>query len=218
MLRASLWQLQRAHEKEHAQTTYERAQRSEIVKVDGSVPAPEVLMYRQVILEGRYLKENQFLLDNSVLTGENGLAQVGYDVITPFRLDNGVLVLVNRGWVSAGLSRNQLPKTPVEENLRTIHGTAVPPSRGFRLGAMDADLGWPRVIQYVDLDEIAKRLEKNIYPLLVMLSAGETDGYPSDWQPVIEGPHKHYSYALQWLLMAVAVIILFFVFSKSKKD
>ena len=85
-----LWQLDRAAEKEGLATMfsteapYRRADSNE-------TPAP----FERIEIRGRFLDEQQILIDNIVRT-----SRLGFFVITPLELSpNEPLLLVNRGWV-----------------------------------------------------------------------------------------------------------------------
>lgn len=206
MIGAGFWQLDRARQKIEVQAQYEARREAPPVKVvSGELPPPEALRFRRVRLAGRYLAQRQFLLDNRPRPG----AGPGYEVLTPLERDGGELVLVNRGWIPAPVDRQALPPVPVDERPREVRGTLVEPERGFTLGAVDASERWPRRIQYIDYQALAERLGRPVYPAVLMLAPAAGDGYRRDWQPVLEGPAKHYGYAVQWFLMAAAVLVLF---------
>ena len=75
--------------------------------------------YAQVIVTGRYEPARQFLLDNM---SEGG--QVGYEVLTPLRLEDGRWLLVNRGWVALPEGRrDRLPDLAMNSPLtRQVRG------------------------------------------------------------------------------------------------
>lgn len=217
MLRAGFWQLDRAEQKLAMRQAFEASSKADIVNLNNDLPQPETIRYRKVMATGEYLSGKQFLLDNRVRVNENGVKQVGYDVLTPLRLVNGHVVLVNRGWVPAH-DRRQLPRIDVKPVNRSVEGIINLPGKSFRLGEMDSGDGWPRIIQYIDYTALAGRLQADVYPAVVMLAPGEEEGYLRDWQPVVEGPRIHYSYAVQWFAMSLAVVILFFVFTVRRKQ
>ena len=59
---------------------------------------------KHVAARGRFVDERTVYLDNKLRHG-----RPGYEVNAPLRLD-GTYVLVNRGWVPAGKSREVLPQ------------------------------------------------------------------------------------------------------------
>ena len=217
MLRAGFWQLDRAEQKLAMQRDFEAASRAEPVELNNGLPKPEAVRYRRVLATGEYLPEKQFLLDNRIKVDEYGVKRVGYEVLSPFKLASGSVLLVNRGWLPAGEDRRLLPRIEVAPGLRRIEGTINLPGDSFRLGDMDSGQEWPRVIQFIDYYVIGRRLEADVYPAVIMLSPGVEDGYLRNWRPVVEGPRIHYSYAVQWFAMSLAVVILFFVFTVRRK-
>lgn len=217
MLRAGFWQLERAEQKQVMQRDFEVALRAGSVELDRGLPRPEAVRYRKVTATGEYLPGKQFLLDNRVESDEHGVKRVGYEVLSPFALPGGSMVLVNRGWLPAGDDRRILPPIAVKPGLRRIEGTINLPGESFRLGDMDSGDEWPRVIQFIDYDKIGRQLQADVYAAVIMLSPDEEDGYLRSWRPVAEGPRMHYSYAVQWFAMSLAVVILFFVFTVRRK-
>jgi surfeit locus 1 family protein len=221
MLWAGFWQLDRAAQKIAIQQSHVQALNQPVLELSRTLPqsAPEWadIRYRQVQLTGRYLPDKQFLLDNRVFPGVQG-SRVGYHVITPFELeDSGGVVLVNRGWLPASPDRSVLPDIRVNARPRTISGIVDIPGQGYHIGTMDTDSKWPRVIQFVGYSVLAERLGFGLHPALIVLAEGEPDSYTWDWEPVVEGPQKHYAYAVQWFLMCLAVLILFIYFSRKRE-
>jgi surfeit locus 1 family protein len=220
MLRAGFWQLDRADEKILVREKLEAAGLKPVLHIFGDLPPPETLRYRQIRISGQYRSDKQFLLDNKIRTDATG-AHVGYHVITPFITDAGT-VLVDRGWVPVGDSRDRLPAIDIQNSNvgteRTIMGTVDIPGNGFRLGSIDSDWGWPRVIQYVDYDLLAQRLDGKVYPAIIVLAGDRADGFEANWNPLLQGPEKHYSYAVQWFLMCGAVILMFIWFSAKRTE
>ena len=117
--------------------------------------------HRLVTVTGVYRGNTQFLWDNRVHRG-----QAGFEVITPVRTANGI-VLVNRGWVPPGLTRQDLPDVAMSDDLTgvtvTITGLFSRPSKGLISGkAMDDNATWPRVLQYFDYASIEQALGETV--------------------------------------------------------
>lgn len=209
---AGIWQLNRAEQKKDLQQAYQLALQAPVQTRD-SLPPIESGEFQRLRIRGHYLAARQFLLENRYRMQPDGMRQVGYEVLTPFKLLNGEIILVNRGWLPGTLQRQQLPDISVAENMREITGTLTVPQSGFRLGTMDADALWPRRLLYIDFQQLHDRLGMKLYPALFMLGADQQAAYRADWSPVIMGPAKHYAYAAQWFLMALASVILFIIFT-----
>lgn len=215
MLLAGIWQLDRAKQKNELRAAYEQALQQPIERVARLDALPKKGKYQRILIAGNFLDEHQFLLDNQVY-GDGLNKQVGYDVLTPFVTSEGQSILVNRGWVPLGSKREKLPDVNTREQYYEIRGLLTVPAKGYRLGEMDADLRWPRVIQYIDFDKIAARLQREMYPALMVLDAGQSVAYAYHWKLIVDSPQKHYSYALQWFGMALALAVLLFITLKRK--
>ncbi len=213
MLRAGFWQLSRAQQKIEIQQSYHQAGVLPAISPELALIEPAPLLFRTLKLHGKYQSDRQFLLDNKVYTSDSGMKRLGYHVLTPFETSDGVSLLVDRGWVAAEQDRSRLPDVRVDNVSQSIQGRLYMPGKGFRLGTIDADQHWPRVIQYVDYQKLQERLQQPLYNAVLVLAAGQPGGLIYDWVPVVDKPHKHYGYAVQWFAMALAMVVMFLVFS-----
>ncbi|CAN0383371.1 unnamed protein product, partial [Discosporangium mesarthrocarpum] len=99
--RLGIWQLDRAAEQVEAQRELmadlkENAPPIELLSAAELNPQSVTLQNRHVTLSGEYWNERTILLE-----AEFHDSQIGYGVVTPFRLaSNGELVLVSRGWTT----------------------------------------------------------------------------------------------------------------------
>lgn len=229
MLWLGNWQLERAALKMSFQQAADQALMADAIPLSGiSDFDAATANYTRVALQGIYDGTRQFLWDNRILKG-----QAGFEVIVPLELDGGSVVLVNRGWIAPGPSREQLPDVRLPESVIDqvvqLEGYLSRPSRGLAGGAaLQTDRTWPCLLQYLDYDAIGQALGKPVIPALVQAQLLSTDGTSSsaptvrpewlaaNWQPAASGPAKHYSYAFQWFSMAIALSILFFIINSRK--
>src|SRR3954462_11841509 len=119
------WQTHRGDEKEARQRLLDARIREMPVVLTGSVDSAEPLLYRRVRASGEYEAERQIYLDNQVMH-----ERAGYHVVTPLRLRDGALVLVNRGWNRRGPSYPEPPPVPAPSGRVEVSGLAtLPPAR-----------------------------------------------------------------------------------------
>ncbi len=214
-----VWQLNRAAEKEAIIISASERMGEDVFDLSelvSEMKMPDGLRYRRAMAEGVFLGEKQFLLDNQVKNG-----RVGYNVLTPLKLSGGAIVLVDRGWVPQGISRELKPDVAVDsESAVRIEGTAyIPLGEAYSLGGMDeGELVWPRVIQYLDFEEIGRRLGVSILPLTLRMDPGLPGGYLREWAVVSSGPEKHLAYAFQWFAMAFVLLVLLIINAKRHRN
>ena len=159
--------------------------------------------FRRIEIDGEYVAERQFLLDNMLHEGA-----AGYHVLTALRVPGtDERVLVNRGWVPAG-ERTVLPDVEVGGGARTVTGRLEHlPRPGMRLGEQAADRGDPVVVlQYPTAAELAQRLGAPVFDYVVLLDPAAEDGYVRDWKAPGMAPERHLAYACQWLALCLGTL------------
>lgn len=210
------WQLDRAEQKQALQDRYQRQLSAPPVPLSELSPAAPENRYRRVEVSGEYDTDHQLLLDNQIVDGE-----VGFHVYTPLLWgEPRQAILVNRGWIALGESRARLPDPSLEQESTTLRGRlAQPANPGIRLGESLAEPGWPKVVPYVDYPALAEMLDQPLVPAVILLDPEAPDGYHRDWQPRFGvDPQRHTGYAVQWLALAVTLLILFLVFGFRPHD
>lgn len=219
LLSLGFWQLDRAKQKDVLQQRFKTHLSAPYTDVS-EVPLDEaVSRYRKVTAQGRYDAEHQILLDNQIYQG-----RPGYHVFTPLRLTGQAkAILINRGWIPLGMSRQQLPEIVVNEADRTVRGRLSQPANpGLRLDGspLSADDAWPRVVQYVDYDQLAEQLGYPLEPVVILLDPALEEGYLRTWRPTFGGlgPARHRGYAVQWFALAVALVIIYGVVNTRRCD
>lgn len=202
------WQLDREQEKIQLQSSHEARIRAPEISLEDIDPAQDTLAYLKIKTIGQYDKQRYFLLDNKI---HNGV--VGYEVISPFLTEEGVTVLINRGWIAQGSSREVLPAPANVPGLSEIRGSIyVPLGTPFLLGVQQElnSQAWPQVIQSLDMDMLAAALaEDSLFPFTVRLSVDAPGALQSNWPLLNMMPEKHRAYAVQWFVMAAVLLILF---------
>ena len=92
VLSLGIWQIDRGYNKKELENTFLERQSQPVKEIKYNTFL-ETDLYRNVVLEGRYL-DDTFLLDNRIHNGKPGLK-----VFSPFETTNSSLVIVSRGWI-----------------------------------------------------------------------------------------------------------------------
>jgi len=173
---------------------------------------PDAPRYQRVSVRGRYDPDHQFLLDNR---SHDSVA--GVEVLTPFILDDGSAVIVNRGWLPFGASRQDLPAIPVDSDTRTVVGRIDElPRPGIWLKAPPVT-GWPRLMQYPRMEELEAALGRELAAHQVLLDPAVPDGYVRAWAVPGTTADRHLGYAVQWFAFAALAGAIWFVLSLRKR-
>lgn len=212
---AGNWQLNRANEKQRLQAEYDRGAAAAPVSLSAKSMSAERLRLRRVMAEGEYLPSAMVLLDNKVYR-----KTVGYQVIMPLRIGGSSKhVLVNRGWVAAGLDRGRLPAITTPSGLVSVVGVAVVPGRFLELANTDAT---GPVWQNLTIERFRQRWSLDLQPVVIEQVNDLDDGLVRDWPRPDFGIARHYGYAVQWFSLCALIIFLYLFFhvrsSRSKKD
>ena len=221
LLALGFWQLDRARQKEDLQAAFEFHLSQPYTPVEAIDLLADHLFnnasrYRKVTAHGRYDSEHQILLDNKVHKG-----QPGYHIFTPLLLSEQTpAILVNRGWVPLGESREHLPVLDVDTAPVDIKGwIAQPANPGLYLRNPRPDNDWPLLVSYIDYADLAQQLGYALAPAIILLDPQADNGYLRDWQPRFAGfgPERHRGYAVQWFALALTLIIIY-VFMNTRRD
>ncbi len=217
LLRLGFWQLERAEEKRRIQQQFELQQTKPAIKL-GRLDQQADIEYRRVTVRGHLDSRHQILLDNQVHE-----KRVGYHVLTPLHIAEGDktgYVLVNRGWVPGNLRRDKLPEIDIPEQLVNLQGRLKKPGGiGLKLAERSYfESKWPLVVQWVDIAEIRKLLDEDIYPYILRLDADQPYGFVREWKIINTQPEKSTSYAVQWFSLAAALVLIFIVVNTRKTE
>jgi surfeit locus 1 family protein len=202
------WQLHRATEKRALFDSF-AAGSDATTPID--LQTSKVPRYQHVEAQGRYDDTRQVLIDNMV-----NAERAGYYVITPFALQGGGWVLVNRGWVPLGRSRAERPAIAVDADTRIIRGRADNlPSAGIQMGvAAPLAPPFPVVANFPKHAELAQLLQESSWApaaQVLLLDPKEPDGYVRNWSAPGFPPMRHIGYAVQWFGLAMALLVIYIV-------
>jgi cytochrome oxidase assembly protein ShyY1 len=216
LMRLGFWQIERAEEKQKLQAQFDQQSSLPPIALAASIQAAADQDLAQgnqrLSFAGHFDNHHMLLLDNRIKNGS-----VGYEVLAPFTTDQGARLLVNRGWIEGFADRRQLPVIPpVEERVELIAKVYVPLGEPVLLQADQWSEQWPIVVQSVDINRLAERMDISFYPYLLRIEAAESGALLVDWPAVNTRAEKHWGYAVQWFLMAAALLV-FLLYSSIKR-
>ena len=158
---------------------------------------------RPITVTGLYGKRS-WLLDNRT---RDGIA--GYEVLTIFYPLQGPPVLINRGWVAAPRTRNQLPDVTPPDGIYSVTGRLNQyPEPPVLSGRTVQQEGWPRRVQMLPWSVARAEIAKLPDAIIRLQDRDQPGAYRADWEPDLMGPQTHYGYATQWFALALALTIL----------
>lgn len=201
------WQMRRAEQKQALLDA--RQTRAAMAPIDGSRWRPEDvadqdadLLYRAVVLRGRWLGEHTVYLDNRQVQG-----RAGFQVVSPLRLASGTVVLVQRGWVPRNFQdRTAVPQVTTPSGEVQVQGHLAPwPSRIYDFGALESG----PIRQNLDFDAYRGQTGLPLLALSVLQSGPADDGLLRDWPVPASGIEKHHGYAFQWFGLSALIALLY---------
>lgn len=214
MISAGQWQFDKAQYKDNLKEKIAERKNLPAVSLDEIPRDTEDRLYLPVMAHGKYDRDKYFLLDNRILHG-----RVGYDIYSPLLLGDGITVLVNRGFVPQGKTRDDLPEviTPAEPLL--IRGLLDKiPSKAFVLDEnANAFKSWPMVLQYMDIEEIKTMLGKPVFEMIIRLDEKDDFGYIREIPALKLDSAMNYGYTFQWYAMTLALIIIYCVVNTKRR-
>lgn len=208
MVNLSMWQFRRLDERQTFNDRVNERIDAAPVALDDLVPSSaeigddvlDAVEWRPVEATGTYLADEQVVVVNR---SQGGIA--GEMVVTPLRLDDGRILLVERGFVPL-----ETAAAPPPEGEVTVIGR-VRESQARRRGQLtDAAEGELTELQRLDIGRLADQLPAPAVPVYVELTQSEpaeAGPYPA---PVL-APEltlgSHLSYAVQWIIFAICAAV-----------
>jgi len=207
------WQWHRGEAKQVLWDSYER--NDVTPALDARVDFDSAERFTSVALTGHFESNRQFLLDNRSHAG-----QPGYEVLTPFVLESGRRILVNRGWIPFDGYRDRLPDVSLVAAPSTVVQGRLDelPTAGLASGRAPPEAGdaWPKLTSFPTHEELQAALRDKLARRILLLDPQMPNGYVREWSPPGMAPERHFSYAIQWWGFAVVLLVLYFALNFRK--
>ena len=221
MVGLGFWQLERADQKKQILSQQLIRAEQEAVNIatliNPIVNDHKTLRFRKVTARGEFLEEHTLYIDNQVHN-----SKVGFRLITPFKfyISDEILseyvILVDRGWLPAGMSRKILPEFTKLVGVQTINGRLNVPFPQPPLWSDKYPIFDGLVWQFLPIEQFSEQTNLDVLPLVLELAPSRSDNSAPNvklvpivnWQIIDdEWVYKHQAYAFQWFSMSTVFFI-----------
>lgn len=202
------WQVQRLHWKETLITEREARLAAEPVALPRfSDPVAEGLSHRRFLLRGVFLHDKTLYYGARAVGGTPGV-----ELLTPLRLLDGRLILVNRGWVplearEAALRAEDMTTGPVE-----IAGLLRPAVAEAGWFTPEPDRGAGHWFAY-DVAAMARHLDLDLLPAVIEAQPdADPTRLPLARKVNVNLVNHHLQYAITWYGLALALAVIYLLY------
>ena len=212
MLGLGVWQVERLQWKEAL--IAERTAR--LTAAPMALPGPDADIadaeYRHVSLGGEFLHDKEMLLGARSLNDNTG-----YHVVTPFRLADGRIILVDRGWIP--LDRKTVDKRAAGNVAGPMTLDGIIRLNGKQTWFVPDNRPDLNFFFWVDLPAMAKLAGEPNTETRFVFEAGPAKnpgGFPIGGQTRITLPNDHLQYAITWFSLAIALMVIYVLYHRQK--
>jgi surfeit locus 1 family protein len=209
-----VWQLHRYHFKKNLIENYEHSLTAKQQNLLTLIANHENVQFKHVSVSGQFVNDLTMLVQNRVYNN-----QLGFEVLTPLKTQDGKLLLIDRGWI-AKPANQPLPLIPPAHEVKSVEGyIKLLNEPQFILGQNILDTSSkPLVMQKIDVNEISQITHQIFFPFMLRLNESQPNGFVRDWVVSTVLPERHMGYAVQWFSMALMLLIAYFCFCCERID
>ncbi|WJY68484.1 SURF1 family cytochrome oxidase biogenesis protein [Corynebacterium auris] len=168
--------------------------------------------WTRVYLTGRYLPEDEVLLRLRPVD-----RTPAFQVLTPFALDSGETVLVNRGWVPASDGGTEVPEFSSAPTGRLTATGFVRADEGVHPTPPMHDQGYDMVYS-ISTGQVSELTGQPLASPYVQLAAGEPGELQAIPLPQLD-TGNHLSYGLQWIAFGILAPagLIYFIWAETRE-
>lgn len=209
-----VWQVKRLYWKNSLISTMNEKIAMPPVSVDDVIKDVEGNKYRKIELKGEFLHNQEKYL----FVGKRSARSLqGFDILTPFKLENGEVVLVDRGWIDADRKKkNMRSETLVKGTQKLVGMVHKGEKKGKWTPENDAEKNFWFWIDLQEIKENSSITQDDFYVRLVKNS--NDNSYPIAGDTVIRQRNDHLQYAITWFVLAITSLVIYFVYHRSQRQ
>jgi surfeit locus 1 family protein len=208
LLGLGTWQVQRLQWKEGLIAERNAALAAAPVPLPQTLDAARALEFHPVRAEGEFLNDHELYLNAQSFSGDQGFL-----IVTPFRLGDGQIVFIDRGFVPTARKEPATRAAGQITGPTTVTGLLrLPEPPGTFTPANE-----PQKNSWFSIDLPAMAQAAGVGSALPFyVDADKTPvpgGWPQGGQTITDLPNNHLQYAITWYALAVALIAIYIRFA-----
>jgi surfeit locus 1 family protein len=170
--------------------------------------------YRKVKLQGEFLNDKEIHL----YAGAREIrGSPGYHILTPFKLDNGQVVIINRGWVPEALKDQDQRKETLLEGRQIVLGTMLAGEKNAFFTPVNDPTH--NMWFWIDLDGMKNYTNMELAPFFIVASYNKNIEFPVGRDIVPNFRNDHLQYAIIWYSLAAALLIMYIItYAKKRRN
>ena len=201
------WQVKRLIWKNDLISFYLKQSTNNIINLHKENFVSEEIEYRKVRLTGKFLNKKEVHI-----TGKTYEGNAGFHVVTPFLMQNGNYVLVNRGWVSENYKEAKSRSfSLINEETSVIGLIRYPQKKGYFVPENEPDNGFWFTIKPTEIKNHLK-IDKETFIIKFYVDALRQEkkiNLPIGIKEKINIRNQHLSYAITWYSLAIVLMIIY---------
>ena len=213
LLSFGTWQVKRLYWKEALIERYLEQSQSNPVVNPSDLKINNINEFKSIQFKGNFLHENEIYI-----TGKTYEGNAGFHVVTPLKLTNKKIILVNRGWVSEGYKNPNKRKFSLTKGNVKLKGIIrYPQKKGYFVPANDGNNGFwftivpNQIFNYIKIN--TNFVVKDYYIDALRLGEKITLPIGVDGKPNLR--NQHLSYAITWYGLALSLLFVYFSYHAS---
>ena len=207
------WQVKRLFWKEALIENYLTQSQSNPIIDPAQLEKPSINEFKSISISGYFLHKNEIYI-----TGKTYEGNAGFHVVTPFKMENNKIILVNRGWVSESYKNPNKRKFSLTKGLVKLKGIIRhPQKKGYFVPENDGQNGFWFTIKP---NQIFQFINITSYPIIEKyyidaLRIGEKLTLPIGVDGKPKFRNQHLSYAITWYGLALSLLFVYFSYHSS---
>ncbi len=208
------WQINRLIWKEDLIKFYQNQSSSDYLQLSKKKILSEDIEFRKVKLKGYFLNKKEIYISGKTYEGN-----IGFHVITPFKIKNNEIILVNRGWVSENYRDPNKRRFSLIYNKTEINGIIrYPQKKGYFVPDNEPKKGFWFTINPKEINKFL-RLKNEVVVNQFYIDALKDEGkiklpIGANINPNLR--NQHLSYAITWYSLALVLIVIYILFHRSE--